>query len=455
MTSHEADRPLAESVAHAIGPEAGQLGPLDPAGFGAALVKVLGRGLTNGPASTAALERFWRGVGGIGPAAAALWRGGQPGPPVPVPDDRRFADPAWRTSPFFFALRGYYAAGGQLMSDLLAAGEGDRHADAKAQLAAGFLLDALAPTNFLPTNPAALKRVIDTGGGGVLAGLRNMISDLVTNNGLPRQVDASSFRLGENLAATPGKVVFRNDLMELIQYAPQTAKVHAVPVLASLPWINKYYIMDLAPDRSFLEWAVAHERTVFAISYRNPDARMRGVRLDDYLLDGPRRALSVITDITGAHKIDIVGLCLGGALTAMLAAHMSSTGDDRRTSCRGRLRTSPCTCSAAMSATCCPAAATLRHRQSAGVEGVVRRGRRLPGQRAGLAGRRRPAAGVLVGGLGGVGTRSRGRAGPAAVDRQRPVPASRRRSRQLRPRLTGNDPVAPREHAALDVSIKC
>jgi polyhydroxyalkanoate synthase len=254
MTSHEADRPLAESIAHAIGPGAAQLGPLDPAGSGAALVKVLGRGLTNGPASTVALERFWRGVGGIGPAAAALWRGGQPGPPVPVPDGRRFADPAWRTSPFFFALRGYYAAGGQLMSDLLAAGEGDRHADAKAQLAVGFLLDALAPTNFLPTNPAALKRVIDTGGGSVLAGLRNMISDLVSNNGLPRQVDASSFRLGENLAATPGKVVFRNDLMELIQYAPQTAKVHAVPVLASPPWINKYYIMDLAPDRSFLDW---------------------------------------------------------------------------------------------------------------------------------------------------------------------------------------------------------
>jgi polyhydroxyalkanoate synthase subunit PhaC len=329
MTRHESDWPLAESVAHAIGPEAAQLGALDPAGFGAALLGGLGRGLTSGPASTAALGRYWGSLAGIGPAALAVWRGGHADPPVPVPDDRRFADPAWQTSPFFFALRQYHAAAGQLMSDLLAAGEGNPTADAKAGLAAGFLLDALAPTNFLLTNPAALKRAIDTGGSSVLAGLRNMVTDLIRNNGMPRQVDASAFRLGENLAVTPGKIVFRNDLMELIQYAPQTPRVHAIPVLASPPWINKYYIMDLAPGRSFLEWAVAHERTVFAISYRNPDSGMRGVTLDDYLLHGPLQALDVIEDITGAQKIDIVGLCLGGALTAMLAAYMSSAGDDR------------------------------------------------------------------------------------------------------------------------------
>jgi polyhydroxyalkanoate synthase len=117
--------------------------------------------------------------------------------------------------------------------------------------------------------------------------------------------------------------------MELIQYAPQTPKVHSVPVLASPPWINKYYIMDLAPGRSFLEWAVQHERTVFAISYRNPDASMSGVTLDDYLIHGPRAALDVISDITGAPKIDIIGLCLGGALTAMLASYLNGTGDDR------------------------------------------------------------------------------------------------------------------------------
>jgi polyhydroxyalkanoate synthase len=156
-----------------------------------------------------------------------------------------------------------------------------------------------------------------------------MVDDLVNNGGRPRQVDTRPFRVGENLAATPGKVVFRNDLMELIQYTPQTKQVRAVPVLASPPWINKYYVMDLAPGRSFLEWAVQHERTVFAISYRNPDASMSGVTLDDYLIHGPREALDVIGEITGAPKIDIIGLCLGGALTAMLAAYLAEKGDDR------------------------------------------------------------------------------------------------------------------------------
>jgi polyhydroxyalkanoate synthase len=156
-----------------------------------------------------------------------------------------------------------------------------------------------------------------------------MIDDLVNNGGRPRQVDLRPFRVGENLAATPGQVVFRNDLMELIQYAPQTEQVRAVPVLASPPWINKYYVMDLAPGRSFLEWAVQHGRTVFAISYRNPEPSMGGTTLDDYLIHGPREALDVIGEITGAARIDIIGLCLGGALTAMLAAYLAEKGDDR------------------------------------------------------------------------------------------------------------------------------
>ena len=329
MTMQEHESAFAEAVAQALGPEAAQFAALDPAGFGEALLGVLSRGLASGTAATAALERFWAAAAGIPPAAAALWRGASPEPPVPVRDDRRFADAAWRTNPFFFAVRQYYAAASRLTTDLLEAGRGDKHADAKAKLAAGFLLDALAPTNFLPSNPAAIKRAVDTGGLSVLAGARNMLSDLVTNRGMPRQVDTAAFRVGENLAITPGKVVFRNDLMELIQYAPSTPQVRAVPILASPPWINKYYIMDLAPGRSFLEWAIAHERTVFAISYRNPDASMRDVTLDDYLIHGPREALDVVQDITGAPKIDIVGLCLGGALTAMLASYLAKTGDDR------------------------------------------------------------------------------------------------------------------------------
>src|SRR5262249_39721940 len=156
----------------------------------------------------------------------------------------------------------------------------------------------------------------------VLAGALNFVDDLARNDGRPRKVDTSSFELGRNLAATPGRVVFRNDLMELIQYAPQTERVRAVPLLASPPWISKYYVMDLAPGRSLMEWLTTHQRTVFAISYRNPDASMNGITLDDYLILGPRTALDVICDITGAPTVDIVGLCLGGALTGMLAAYL-------------------------------------------------------------------------------------------------------------------------------------
>jgi polyhydroxyalkanoate synthase subunit PhaC len=321
--------PEAEALAAAIAPEASEFGSLDLAGFGEAMAAVAGRASASPAHVAAALGKFWLNLARTGPAAAALWLGVPVDPPVPVAADRRFADPAWSGNPFFFALRQCYLAACQLTGDLLAAGQGDPSSDAKAELAAGFLTDALAPTNFLLTNPAALKRAFDTGGSSVLAGARNFVTDLVDNGGMPRQVDTSGFELGKNLAATPGKVVFANDLMELIQYAPQTAQVHAVPLLASPPWINKYYVMDLAPGRSFLEWAVTHERTVFAISYRNPDASMRGVTLDDYLIHGPMQALDVIGDITGAPKIDIVGLCLGGALTGMLAAYLAGSGDDR------------------------------------------------------------------------------------------------------------------------------
>ena len=201
--------------------------------------------------------------------------------------------------------------------------------DGKAELAASFLLDACSPTNFLATNPAALKRAFDTGGISLIAGARNFLDDLVHNHGRPRQVDTRPFVLGDNLAATPGKVVFSNDLMELIQYAPQTPEVHAVPMLASPPWINKYYIMDLAPGRSFIEWAIRTGTPCSRSPTATPTGRMRGVTLDDYLIAGPKTALDVISDITGADKIDITGLCLGGALTAMLAAYLAGTGDER------------------------------------------------------------------------------------------------------------------------------
>jgi polyhydroxyalkanoate synthase subunit PhaC len=329
MTSKEPAWQAAEAAAEALAPEAAEFASLDMAGFGESTLAVLLRAAGHPGDVASAMVRFWTSLASVGPVAAARWLGSDAEPPVPAGDDKRFADRSWNDNPGFFAVRQAYLATARLTGDLLAAGAGDTVATAKAELATGFLLDALAPTNFLLTNPAAVKRAMETGGASLAAGARNFLDDLLRNGGRPRQVDTSSFAIGENLAATPGKVVFRNELMELIQYAPQTPRVRAIPMLASPPWINKYYIMDLAPGRSFIEWAVQHERTVFAISYRNPDASMRGVTLDDYLIHGPRAALDVIGDITGAPKIDITGLCLGGALTGMLAAYLAASGDDR------------------------------------------------------------------------------------------------------------------------------
>jgi polyhydroxyalkanoate synthase subunit PhaC len=164
--------------------------------------------------------RFWTSLATIGPVAAARWLGAAAEPPVPVQDYRQFADRSWNDNPALFAVRQGYLAAARLTGDLLAAGAGDTVADAKTELAAGFVLDALSPTNFLLTNPAAVKRAMETGGASLAAGARNFLDDLLRNGGRPRQVDTSSFRVGENLAATPGKVVFSNELMELIQYAP-------------------------------------------------------------------------------------------------------------------------------------------------------------------------------------------------------------------------------------------
>ena len=352
----------------ALGPEGGLLAGLDASGFAGALEEV-GAALQRSPYLVATPTSRYGGA-----LVQAGWAvvGRSLGIPMPLPvdtdsGDRRFRDPAWQSDPRYVGLLQSYLAWGRYLHELVDAAGLDDATTSKARFAIGVLVDAMAPTNFLWTNPAALRRAFDTGGRSVIAGLANYLRDVDTNGGRPRQVDASAFNVGENLAATPGKVVFRNDLMELIQYDPQTETVHEVPLLLSPPWINKYYIMDLAPGRSFAEWAVAQGHTVFAISYRNPPARPQGeagdadpngadpngadpdgadlnggepgdadlngggsmseVALDDYLLRGPYEALDVIGDITGAAEVNVVGLCLGGTLTTMLLAHMAA-GDD-------------------------------------------------------------------------------------------------------------------------------
>jgi polyhydroxyalkanoate synthase len=295
---------------------------VDPLSLGRSLLEIAGRAAADPVQVTTAFAEFSSALVRAGGTAATVALGGG------VPQerrDRRFAEDAWRSNPAFVALRHSYEALTRLGDNLLTAGSKDPRTDAKARLAWDFVADAVAPTNYLLTNPAALRTAFETGGRSVVSGAANFVDDLVHNGGRPRQVDRSAFQVGGNLAVTPGEVVFRNELIELIQYAPQTEQVHAIPLLASPPWINKYYIMDLAPGRSFLEWAVQQGHTVFCISYRNPDESMREVSLEDYLVHGGEAALAEVQRITGSPTVNIVGLCLGGALAAMMAAHLAQT----------------------------------------------------------------------------------------------------------------------------------
>ena len=317
-------------AAAAVLPGSTLLDDADPAGFAGALAKVGGR-LALAPVRTATTLTRFGARRFLATASAVLRAAGHDvaGPVADPPPDRRFADPAWEQNAWFYLLRQRHLLLEQLSDDLVDATRlqgGDR---AKAAFVLRQLVDAAAPTNRLLGNPAALKRAFDSGGLSLARGARTFVDDLVSHQGRPQQTVPGHYVVGRDLAATPGRVVFRNELMELIQYAAQTGQVHEVPLLLSPPWINKYYMMDLAPGRSLVEWAVQHGLTVFTISYRNPDESMRDVRLDDYLVSGPRQAIDVVLDITGADTVNMLGLCLGGTLTMATLAHLATTGDRR------------------------------------------------------------------------------------------------------------------------------
>jgi polyhydroxyalkanoate synthase len=246
------------------------------------------------------------------------------------PGDRRFADRAWSENPFLrSAAEGYLVASGWAERTLTTADLPERK-ERKARFALRLLLDAVAPTNQLWLHPSVLKEAIDTGGLSVARGFANFVEDVVRNGGRPAQVDRGAFEVGRTLAATPGRVVFRNDLIELLMYEPRTETVYAQPVLYSPPWVNKYYVMDLAPGRSFVEYAVDQGFTVFAISYRNPDESMADLLLDDYLREALLAALDEVSSITGSPSAHVLGVCLGGTLTAMALGVLAARDEGER-----------------------------------------------------------------------------------------------------------------------------
>ncbi|MCA1848502.1 MAG: class I poly(R)-hydroxyalkanoic acid synthase, partial [Actinobacteria bacterium] len=186
-------------------------------------------------------------------------------------------------------------------------------------------VDAMAPVNFLLTNPAALRRIVETGGASLAEGTRNLLADL--KEGRLSMTDTTAYELGENIAVTPGKVVYRNELIELIQYEPQTEQVYETPILFIPPWINRYYILDLTPEKSMVRYLVEQGFTVFMISWKNPDASMEDLKFEDYMTEGPLAAAEAVKDITRSEKINPVGYCVGGTLLAVTLAWLAA-GDD-------------------------------------------------------------------------------------------------------------------------------
>ncbi|MDT7748383.1 MAG: poly[(R)-3-hydroxyalkanoate] polymerase subunit PhaC [Pseudonocardiales bacterium] len=250
---------------------------------------------------------------------------------APAERDRRFTDPAWSRNPLFRRLvQAYLAAAGSLdalVDDLDAHVEDHRLAE-RARFAANILAAAAAPTNMLVTNPAGLKRAFDTGGASLLSGLRNLVDDLRHNGGMPATVEPGVFQVGRDLALTPGAVVAREPLAELIQYTPSTETVHERPILVVPPPIGRYYFLDLRPGRSFVEFAVANQLNTFLLSWRNPGPAQGSWDLEDYA-STVLSAIDHVRAITGSPEVNLVGFCAGGIISSTVLSHLAATGDPR------------------------------------------------------------------------------------------------------------------------------
>ena len=248
---------------------------------------------------------------------------------APDKSDRRFKDPAWSGNPAFKRLGQSYLATGEAIDGVLADAGLDWADERRVRFTAENLVALVAPSNFPLTNPAVLKATIDSGGRNFVRGARRFVSDMSSRPRIPSMVDTSEFAVGENIAVTPGAVVHRTEVFELIQYKPQTSKVRKTPLLVVPPMINKYYITDLAPERSMIEYLVRGGQQVFAISWRNPDERHSDWNLETYV-EATLEALEAVEKISASEQSHAVGLCAGGITLAVAAAHLEQSGEGDR-----------------------------------------------------------------------------------------------------------------------------
>jgi polyhydroxyalkanoate synthase subunit PhaC len=277
---------------------------------------------------------------GLGKSYLDLWSTavkrmtGQPVDPVARPDprDKRFADPEWSSNPFFDFLKQVYLLSVKWADHLVKDAQGlDPLTLQKADFYMRQIVNAMAPSNFVLTNPELLRETLRSNASNLARGMEMLAEDIEAGGGelKIRQTDPSLFEVGRNLAITPGKVIFQNDLMQLIQYAPTTEKVLTRPILIVPPWINKFYVLDLSPEKSFIKWCVDNGLTVFVISWVNPDAHLAKKSFEHYMREGPLCALDVIKKATGESKVNAIGYCVGGTLLAVTLAHMAGKRDRR------------------------------------------------------------------------------------------------------------------------------
>jgi polyhydroxyalkanoate synthase len=305
----------------------------DPLNIGHAFMEMTAKMMANPAQLVQAQIGFWqdyltlwsntarRMMGGDAPAVIEEARG-----------DRRFKDDAWRENEVFDFIRQSYLLSSRYFTSVVQGTEGlDAKTAQKVDFYTRQFVDAVSPANFVMTNPEVLRRTAETGGANLLKGLTNLLSDLERGKGKLRirMTDDSKFKVGENIAVTPGKVVFQNDLMQLIQYAPTTETVYKRPLVIFPPWINKFYILDLRPKNSLIRWAVEQGHTVFVASWVNPDEHLSQKGFDDYMKEGVLAALDAIEAATGERAVNAIGYCLGGTLLATTLAYMAVKKDTR------------------------------------------------------------------------------------------------------------------------------
>ncbi len=306
---------------------------LDPLNIGGAFLEMTARMMTDPAKLVRAQMNLWHDYMNLWQSTTRRMLGDATDPAVtPERGDRRFSDPAWDENQLFDFIKQSYLLSARWMQSTVSTVEGmDEKTAKKVDFYTRQFVDAMAPSNFIMTNPEVLRTTLESGGENLLKGLSNLLGDLERGKGKLdiKMTDYEAFEVGENIAVTPGKVVYQNDLIQLLQYTPTTEKVFKRPLLIIPPWINKFYILDLREKNSFIKWAVDQGLTVFVISWVNPDEELSHKSFEDYMLEGPLAALDQVEQACGEKNVNAIGYCLGGTLLACTLSYMASKGDDR------------------------------------------------------------------------------------------------------------------------------